>query len=184
MKLVTSQGTRELVNYMRVTPDKTACELEGGGHAFATFLLHLEKKNAWEKQLREERVYFDSQFEYDLSGPRRYSSWSGSCGMHVGGMQRNGCPCSACSLFIQLDTPAHGGILPIFMVCLPTSLADMDRFVSSTLTMLAPQVFRYVFRSLLLPPPYSLALFCFLQTETLLQWGRGSVELDPSMLWN
>lgn len=44
MKLVTSQGTRELVNYMRVTPDKTACELEGGGHAFATFLLHLEKK--------------------------------------------------------------------------------------------------------------------------------------------
>lgn len=66
--------------------------------------------------------------------------------------QRDGCPCSACSLFIQLDTPAHGGILPIFMVCLPISLADMDRFVSSTLTKLAPQVFRYVFRS---PPSLS-----------------------------
>lgn len=35
-----------------------------------------------------------------------------------------------------------------------------------------------------LPPPYSLSLFCFLQTETLLRGGRGSVELDLGMLWN
>lgn len=37
---------RELMNYMRVPPDKMASELEGGGHAFIIFLLPLEEKNA------------------------------------------------------------------------------------------------------------------------------------------
>lgn len=35
---------RELMNYMRVPPDKMASELEGGGHASIIFPLPLEKK--------------------------------------------------------------------------------------------------------------------------------------------